>query len=197
MRKIIVDKKYDWKKLNTFLLDNFNGLTLNTIYKALRKKDIRINNVKVNENCTVYNGDEITVFINDDLLYKSFNLNIVYEDDNIIVINKPNGIEVVSNNENEITLTKILQDNFNLASFPSPCHRLDRNTYGLVVFAKNTEALDILLNKFKGMEIEKHYKCIVYGVPKIKSKTLTAYLFKDRKKSFVYISDEPKKATKK
>ncbi len=197
MRKIIVDKKYDGKKLNTFLLDNFNGLTLNTIYKALRKKDIRINNVKVNENCTVYNGDEITVFINDDLLYKSFNLNIVYEDDNIIVINKPNGIEVVSNNENEITLTKILQDNFNLASFPSPCHRLDRNTYGLVVFAKNTEALDILLNKFKGMEIEKHYKCIVYGVPKIKNKTLTAYLFKDRKKSFVYISDEPKKGYQK
>ena len=197
MRKIIVDKKYDGKKLNTFLLDNFNGLTLNTIYKALRKKDIRINNVKVNENCYIHAGDEITVFITDDLLYKSFDLDIVYEDDNIIVINKPIGLEVVSNNENEITLTKILQDNFNLASFPSPCHRLDRNTYGLVVFAKNSETLDILLNKFKGMEIEKHYKCTVYGIPKVKSKTITAYLFKDRKKSFVYISDEPKKGYQK
>ena len=49
MRKIIVDKKYDGKKLNTFLLDNFNGLSLNILYKALRKKDIRINNIKVNE----------------------------------------------------------------------------------------------------------------------------------------------------
>ena len=74
-----------------------------------------------------------------------------------------------------------------------PCHRLDRNTTGLVLFAKNQEALDILLDKFKNHEIEKHYLALVYGVPKIKSQTLTAYLFKDSKKSFAYISDEPKK----
>ena len=53
MRKIVVNKKYNGKKLNTFLLDNFNALTLNTIYKTLRKKDIRINNVKTSENCIV------------------------------------------------------------------------------------------------------------------------------------------------
>lgn len=197
MKKIIVDKKYDGKKLNTFLLDNFNGLSLNTIYKALRKKDIRINNVKTNENCSIHAGDEITVFITDNLLYKSFDLNIVYEDDNIIVINKPIGIEVVSNDENEITLTKILQENFSSKGFPLPCHRLDRNTYGLLVFAKNDESLEILLDKFKNMEIEKHYKCIVYGIPKLKNSTLEAYLFKDRKKSLVYISDEAKKGYQK
>ena len=197
MKKIIVDKKYDGKKLNTFLLDNFNGLTLNTIYKALRKKDIRINNVKISENCIINTGDEITLFITDDLLYKTFNLNVVYEDDNIIVVNKPIGIEVVSSNEDEITLTKILQENFSSKSFPSPCHRLDRNTYGLVVFAKNDKSLEILLDKFKNMEIEKHYKCTVYGIPKLKNNILEAYLFKDRKKSLVYISDEAKKGYQK
>ena len=62
MRKIIVNEKYNEKKLNTFLLDSFNGLTLNTIYKALRKKDIRINNIKVNENCLVHTGDEISIY---------------------------------------------------------------------------------------------------------------------------------------
>ena len=76
-------------------------------------------------------------------------------------------------------------------------HRLDRNTYGLVIFAKNKKALEILLNKFKNMEIEKHYKCTVYGIPKIKNNTLKAYLFKDRKKSLVYISDETKKGYQK
>ncbi len=197
MKKIIVDKKYDGKKLNTFLLDNFNGLTLNTIYKALRKKDIRINDVKINENCIINTGDEITLFITDDLLYKTFDLNIVYEDDNIIVVNKPTEIEVVSSNEDEITLTKILQENFSSKSFPYPCHRLDRNTYGLVVFAKNKKALEILLDKFKNMEVEKHYKCTVYGIPNIKKDTLVAYLFKDRKKSLVYISDEAKKGYQK
>ena len=197
MKKLVVNKKYDEKKLNTFLLDSFNGLTLNTIYKALRKKDIRVNSVKVSENCTIHAGDEITIFIKDEFLYKTFNLNIVYEDENILAINKPVGIEVISNNKDKITLTTLLLDKYSLFDFPSPCHRLDRNTYGLVLFAKNEEALKILLEKFKNGEIEKHYKCLVYGIPKIKEKTLEAFLFKDSKKSIVYIIDEPKKGYQK
>ena len=197
MKKIIVDKKYDGKKLNIFLMDKFNGLTLNIIYKALRKKDIRINNIKVNNNCFVNYGDEITIFIPDDFLYKKISIDIVYEDENIIVINKPIGIETTSNNENEHTLAKLVLNKFSSNDFPAPCHRLDRNTYGLVVFAKNKESLNILLDKFKNMEIEKHYKCTVFGIPKIKEATLVSYLFKDRKKSFVYISDESKKGYQK
>ena len=197
MRKIIVNKKYDGKKLNTFLLDNFNGLTLNLIYKTLRKKDIRINNVKTSENCTLNEGDEIAIYLTDDLLFKTIKLDIVYEDDNILVVNKPAGIEVVSNNKDETTLTKLVSEHFSDTDFPAPCHRLDRNTCGLVVFAKNNESLEILLDKFKNMEIVKNYKCTVYGIPKIKQTTLTAYLFKDSKKSQVYIADEPKKGYQK
>lgn len=188
MKKVLVSKKFDGKKLNTFLLDSFDGLTLNTIYKALRKKDIRVNNVKVSENVTVHYNDEITLFINDELLFKNFNLDMVYEDSNILIVNKPAELEVVSNNS-EKTLTSILKEKY---SFIEPCHRLDRNTTGLVVFAKNEEALSIILEKFKGSEIEKHYKCTVYGIPKKDKETLTAYLFKDTKKSMVYISPEPK-----
>ena len=197
MKKLVVNKKYDGKKLNNFLMDNFNGLTLNTIYKALRKKDIRINNIKVSENCVINAGDEITIYINDEFLYKTFDLNIVYEDKNILVVNKPAGIEVVSNNRDEITLTTLLLDKYSSKDFPAPCHRLDRNTYGLVLFAKNKKTLEILLAKFKNNEIEKHYKCLVYGIPKIKEKTLEAFLFKDSKKSLVYISNEPKKGYQK
>ena len=197
MRKIVVNKKYDGKKLNTFLLDNFNGLTLNTIYKTLRKKDIRINNIKTSENCIINEGDEITIYLSDDLLYKTFDLDIIYEDDNILVVNKPAGIEVVSTNTTETTLTKLVLEHFSCSKFPAPCHRLDRNTCGLVVFAKNKIALEILLDKFKNLEIDKHYKCTVYGIPKVKKTTLTAYLFKDSKKSLVYISNEPKKGYQK
>lgn len=89
MKKIIVTEKYNEKKLNTFLLDTFNGLTLNTLYKALRKKDIRINNIKTNENCIIHTGDEITVYILDEFLYKNIKLEKIYEDNNILVINKP------------------------------------------------------------------------------------------------------------
>ena len=74
-----------------------------------------------------------------------------------------------------------------------PCHRLDRNTTGLILFAKNQLSLDILLKKFREHEIEKHYLALVYGIPSTSHKRSEAYLFKDNKKSIVYISDVPKK----
>ena len=192
MQKIVVNKKYDGKQLSQLLLDNFSGLTMNTFYKALRKKDIRINNVRTNKNDVVHLGDEIQIFVIDELLYKSFVPDIIYEDDNIVVVNKPAEIEVVGEN----SLTSELCKYYNIA-FIFPFHRLDRNTTGLVLFAKNEEALNILLDKFKNREIEKHYKALVYGIPRKKEDTLTAYLFKDAKKSLVYISDVPKKGYEK
>lgn len=188
MKKLIVDKKYNNKKLSTFLLDEFSGLSLNTLYKYLRKKDILVNNIRINENISLCTGDEVTIYIPDSLLENTSitNFDTIYEDDNILVLNKPIGIEVTGTN----SLSCTLKENYD---FIEPCHRLDRNTTGLVVFAKNNISLDILLDKFKNREIEKHYLTEVYGIPKIKKQTLTSFLFKDNKKSFVYISDTPKK----
>lgn len=185
MQKLIVDKKFDNKKLSDFLYSNFSGLTKNTLYKAFRKKDIRINDIKINEDTIIHAGDSVTVFIIDELLFKNIDLEKVYEDENILIINKPNNIEVVGKD----SVTSILEKEY---SYVSPCHRLDRNTTGLLLFAKNEEALNILLDKFKSREIEKHYLAKVYGIPKKKSEKLTAYLFKDNKKAIVYISDTPK-----
>ena len=96
MRNLIVEEKYNGKKLNTFLLDKFSALSTNTIYKALRKKDIRINNIKTSENVILHTGDEVKIFIVDDLLFNSTSktFEIVYEDENILLVNKPSGIEV-------------------------------------------------------------------------------------------------------
>ena len=193
MKKLIVSKKYDNKKLNTFLMDSFPDLSLNMLNKALRQKDIKINGARVKENVLLNENDEIAVYIADEFLFKKINMDIVFEDDNILVLNKPCGIEVVSDNS-ESSLTTLLQEKY---SFIEPCHRLDRNTTGLVLFAKNEEALNILLDKFKNKEIKKYYKCTVYGIPKKNEATLVGYLFKDSKKSQVYISDTPKSGYKK
>jgi len=75
---------------------------------------------------------------------------------------------------------------------PTPCHRLDRNTSGLIIIAKNKNSESIILEKIKNHEIKKYYLATVYGIPKIKSQTLNSYLFKDRKKKQVYISDYKK-----
>lgn len=193
MKTLIIENKNDGKKLNTVLLKEYPNLKMSTLYKALRKKDIRINNVRINENKTVHIGDVISIYISDDLLIGTHanNLEIVYEDDNILVVNKPTGIEVTGDS----SLTTMLCNMYN--SNIMPCHRLDRNTFGLTLFAKNKESLDILFNKFKTHEIEKHYLCRVYGIPKEKHKTLEAFLFKDSKKSQVYICDSPKKGYQK
>ena len=144
MKELIVPKKYDGKKLNIFLFDSFNGLTNNTFHKAMRKKDIRINNTRITENQTIYEGDEIKVYIVDEMLYKENNIEVVYEDENIVVFNKPENLEVTG----ESSLEQYAKNKY-LGQFIEACHRLDRNTNGLVLFAKNEEALKILLDAFK------------------------------------------------
>jgi len=192
MKTLVVSKKYNNKKLNTFILDSFPDLSLNTLNKALRQKDIKINGVRVKENVVIFENDSIDVYIADNLLFKTLDLDIVFEDDNILVLNKPSGIEVVDDSQN--SLTSKLKEKY---SFIEPCHRLDRNTTGLVLFAKNEIALNILLDKFKNKEIKKYYKCTVFGIPKKLENTLVAYHFKDSKKSQVYVSDSPKTGYKK
>lgn len=196
MQILNVEEKYNNKKLSTYLLSIFPLLKRSTLFKSLRKKDIRVNSVRVSDDVVVHTGDEVKVFITDELLcVTNFTLDIIFEDKNILVINKPAGIEVTSNDVSEVSLHSLCRKYIN--GFIEPCHRLDRNTTGLVLFAKNQEALGILLDKFKNKEIEKHYIATVYGIPKKKHERLEAYLFKDSKKSLVYISDEPKKGYQK
>lgn len=191
MKKIIVPEKYDYKKLNNFILDTFPNLNKNVFFRALRNKDIKINGQRVKESKMLKVGDEIEVYISDELLYgkEVFDLKIVYEDDNILVVDKPENISVTKEeNIASTTLTQIVQDEF--GANVQPCHRLDRNTRGLVLFAKNKQALNILLEKFKNHEIEKYYVTTVYGIPKKEHEILKAYLFKDSKEYRVYISDK-------
>lgn len=192
MKKLIVNEKYHEKKLNKFLLDNLDGLSYSLFCNTLRKKDIKINGKRVNKDVILYKGDEVLVYIADSLLEQknSIDLNIIFEDENILFINKPINLEVTGNN----SLTTLVHKKYENFDFkPMPCHRIDRNTTGLVLFAKNEKSLEILLSKFKNHEIEKHYLALVYGHPSYNSKKIEAYLFKDNKKSMVYIYDTPKK----
>lgn len=193
MKKLVVNEKYNNKKLNTFILDSFEDLSPNTLYKALRKKDIRINDIKVSENQTIHTGDEISVYIVDDLLYTKPNLElkVLYEDNNIIAFHKPANISVTEDASSRYTFTFLVKEKY--GNQVEPCHRLDRNTSGVLLYAKNEKALKIMLDKFKNKEIEKHYIARVYGLVPKEHEILTDYLFKDSKKSMVYVSHAPKK----
>ena len=187
MKKLNVPEKYNGKKLTKFILDSFPNLSPNMLYKALRQKDIKIDGSRTNKDCAIYTGSEILVYIADNLLCPIPELNIVFEDENILIINKPTNLEVTGEN----SLTNLVHTQYSGSAFlPMPCHRLDRNTTGLVLFAKNEDALNILLDKFKNHEICKKYLALVYGIPKVKKAKLESFLFKDNKKSLVYISDD-------
>lgn len=192
MIKINVNKKDEGKKIVPYLQNKFNKLSSGTIYKALRNKDIRINDIKIKDNKIIHENDIITLYIKDELLYgKEDCPDIVYEDDNILIIDKPQDIIVVSEKD-EKGIDELVK-NYCKLPYVKPCHRLDRNTSGLVIFAKNEDAEKAMLEMIKKRAVKKYYKVLVYGVPKNKKATLTAYLFKDAKKSNVIISDEPKK----
>lgn len=196
MKKFIVEKSYNEKKLSKFLLDHITDLSYGLFCNTLRKKDIKINNVRTNKDLIIKENDEIIIYISDDVLEKTTNnknsieLDIIFEDENIFIVNKPSNIEVTGNN----SLTTLVHKKYKSSSFiPMPCHRIDRNTQGLVLFAKNQESLNILLKSFKNHEIEKHYLTLVYGHPEEDFKKCEDYLFKDKKKSRVYISNISKK----
>ena len=196
MRKIIVDNKFNNKKLQAFLQFNFNGLSSSMFFKTLRKKDIKVNSKRTSENIIIYENDVIEIYLDDKFLFNTFELDIVYEDDNILIINKPQNIEVLD--DFNISLTKLVQDKYHFKNnLPYPCHRLDRNTSGLIIYAKSQESLDILNKKIEQHEISKFYKCTVIGIPNKKEDTLTDYLFKDSKKSMVYINHSQKAGYKK
>lgn len=188
MQRIIVEQKDAGKKLTTYLTTVYPKLKINFLQRALRQKDIKINGKRISKDTIINDGDTIDIFIVDNLLFgvsKEQDINIVYEDKNIVAFNKPTDLEVEGAN----SLAEIMKPKY---TFLKPCHRIDRNTTGLVLFAKNEFALKEIESAFKNNDIEKHYIACCYGIPK-RDEILEAYLFKDRKKAIVYISEEYKK----
>lgn len=197
MKKLIVEENVKQKKLISYLQSKFKKAPLNAFYKALRNKDIKVNGNRVKENVTLETGDEIEIYIKDDILLNKvskFDIDadaILYEDENLLIYDKPREIEVQGSN-GELGLEEALKNSLNI-SFLKACHRLDRNTAGLVIFAKNKQAEEAMLNIIKQRGLKKYYKALVWGIPTNKKATLKAYLWKDSKRSQVIISEQKKK----
>jgi len=207
MRTIIVPEKYSNKRIDKVISSLFGQLPQGALYKAFRKKDIKVNGIRVKENHIVQTGDKVEIFIADNILEGNFpdndtvlnkGFDIVYEDRNIIIVNKKQGIPVHPDHEQKSnTLIDLVTNYLTLkeeyipgASFvPSLCHRLDRNTGGLVIIAKNNGSLKIILQKMKNNEIRKYYQCLVKGKMPAKEAVLKAYLQKNERQSKVHISD--------
>ncbi len=144
------------------------------IQKIIKTKSVKINGVRVGTDQNVTIGDIVYVYLAD---RDKDGIEVVYRDDNILVVNKNAGIEVQGTDSLTERINNLLTD-----AVAVPVHRLDRNTMGLVVFALNKTAETELLASFKDRDIDKLYNCIVVGNPKPANAKLKAYLFKDAKK---------------
>ncbi len=193
MREFTVSKGDAGQRLDKYLGKILADAPQSLIYKSLRKKRIKLNGKKGDAAYRLQEGDILSLYINDEFFAeqeKAFweslppNLNVVYEDDNILIANKPSGL--LSQSVTEPSLEGYFRSYLlskdetikNQAYLPSLCHRIDRNTSGLVIAAKNSEAHKIISEKIKNKEIRKFYLCETEAVPNPVSGKISGYLLK-------------------
>lgn len=178
--KIITAKKT--QKLSKLVLENIEGLSYSALMKIFRRKDVKVNGKRVSEDLTVKSGDRIEVFC---VLSEVPPFEVIYSDDNVVVINKKSGFT------SEAVFEAVKKD------FPSAgfIHRLDRNTAGIMIFSLNMQAETELLFGFKHHTFNKKYLATVFGVPEKNSATLDAYLKKNADTSTVKVYDAPVKGS--
>ncbi|MEG1633018.1 MAG: RluA family pseudouridine synthase [Oscillospiraceae bacterium] len=204
-------------------LDRFIGKAVPLLPESLLQKYIRLKRIKVNgkgqkRDYRLLEGEIIQLYINDEFFEKprednaylkvgAPKLNIVYEDENILLCDKPAGIlchsagqwdynTLIANIQAYAAQKGDWRPREENSFAPALCNRIDRNTGGIVIAAKNAEALRILNEKIRDREIEKRYLCIVSGKPRPPEGRLEGYLFKDAVKNQVYVRDRQEPGTK-
>ena len=174
------------QKISNAILSRFPNFTFGYVQKLLKQKDVKINGARVSKDIEVNVDDLITIYYVQEKLLK---IEIVYEDENLVIAFKKRKIETISET-GETDLISVLEKQLNINLFA--VHRLDRNTEGLVIFAKNERAKKSLDIAFKTRMIDKFYIALVFGRLEKLNDIMTAYLKKNADKSFVEIADNEK-----
>ena len=160
-------------------LESCPKLNYNQLKTALRKKDVKINGIRTSGTIIISSGDKIEIFLPNE---KPRLVDYIYQDDLVAVVVKPQGVETTT--DDKIFNSERLEE----LTGNRACHRLDKNTEGLVVLAKNNRAYNEILQAFKNGQVHKKYLCVVTGKPKNQA-NLSGYLVKDAKNSVVKIFD--------
>lgn len=211
MKTITVNHNDAGQRLDKFLSKTIKQLPSTLMYKYIRTKRIKVNRKRAQISLRLNEGDTVELYIKDEFFDNNSSenkfssapkvLNIVYEDDNIILLNKKPGLVVHPDQDNQIDclLHRLQHYLFDKGEYnpsdensfsPALANRIDRNTGGIVIAAKNSESLRILNEKIKLREIDKRYLCIVHGKVSPKQSTLTNFLEKNEKQNRVYVTNK-------
>ncbi len=209
MKEFIINRNDSGQRLDRFVLKAVPRLPQSMMYKAIRNKRIKLNGRRAEISSRLCEGDTVQMYLNDEFfdsvpetefMSVSSALNIIYEDDNIMLLDKKNGMVVHEDDDNtaDTLINRVKRYLYEKGEYdpgaensfaPALCNRLDRNTGGIVIAAKNAESLRILNQKIRDREIEKYYLCVTVGVPPKRADTVTAYLEKDSASNTVKVTD--------
>lgn len=211
MKTFTIGKNDSNQRLDKFINKTLNSIPSSLLHKYLRLKRIKLNGKRCTGSDKLIEGDILTLYINDEFFEENkdklsflkapIELEVIFEDENILLIDKKPGL-IVHSDENIIIdtlINRVLNYLYNKQEYspefeqsftPSLCNRIDRNTGGIVIAAKNAEALRILNQKIKDREIKKEYLCICHGILKKKKDILKGFLSKDSDQNMVFVSNK-------
>lgn len=209
MKSFNITKNDAGQRLDKFISKSCPALPKGLMYKYIRTKRIKVNSRRADISTKLSVGDTVDAYINDeffisrapkyDFLNASPKLSVVYEDENILLADKVQGLLSHPDKEeyNDTLIGRIQRYLYEKGEYdpetensfkPALANRIDRNTGGIVIAAKNAEALRILCEKIKTRELDKRYLAVVHGVPKFKQATLEGYLEKNSSKNKVFLT---------
>lgn len=212
MKELIIGKNDAGQRLDRFVGKSVPLLPESLLQKYIRLKRIKLNGKGAKRDVRLSDGDCIQLYINDEFFEKPKEENsylkigkprvsIVYEDENILLADKKPGVlchsagqwdynTLIANIQAYLAQKGEWRPKEENSFAPALCNRIDRNTGGIVIAAKNAEALRIINEKIRDREIEKYYLCLVHGRPSPPSGRLENFLFKDASKNQVYVKSK-------
>lgn len=216
MRAFTIKENDTNQRLDKFLGKSVPLLPHTLLYKYIRLKRIKVNGKKCEISYRLQMNDLVELYINDEFfettknsafLTVPSNISVIYEDENILLVDKKSGLVVHEDNENTVDtlINRVLHYLYNkseycpeneLSFIPALCNRIDRNTSGIVIVAKNAQSLRVLNEKIKAHEVRKFYLCVVCGHVKNRKATLTHYQIKRDEENMVSVFDTMTKDTK-
>jgi 23S rRNA pseudouridine955/2504/2580 synthase len=209
MIELNISKNDENQRLDRFVKKYLNDAPKSLIYKMIRKKNIKVNDSRTSIDYFLKEGDVVKLYISQEMTDKyrnqkvhietSIKLDIIYEDDNIVLINKPKGISVQPELNGKPSLLDMLLSEIEFEETdtfrPAFCNRLDKNTTGIIIAAKNYDALKLVNKSIKEGNVNKIYCTMVFG--KIDKKTeIEGFLLKQDNEKKVTVSKIRKEGSK-
>lgn len=194
--ELTVSPDHAGKRVSDCIRAALPDLPESVIRRIFDSRDVKLDGVRVSRGQIVQSGQALKIYVPDAFRADSPSssaLSVVYEDEDVLLVNKRAGISVEADARGGLTLTDLCADYIlrrNPDAFPpAACHRLDNRTCGLCLFAKNERALEILQDVFRSRTLEKYYICLVRGIMKPPSAVCRAWLVKDARRAVVRITD--------